>query len=240
MASMYFCSRSPNLNLSTSCFLPFSSPLKRWFSTSLMLSRKSLCLWVLLLMVTVSYFIVVVWQFLWAFLLQAGQRGSLHIRETWGQRGLTHNFLMGFWEGQSSLLDYWRRNRSRMLERWASGLMLWVIFSLSFYIIRCLERRERLKGMMSKKFKKMFSKNDKSIKLQHCIDRNLFSNIEAYQYLCWSILSYQQAMLFIIVGLLVLYALVAFIRRRTAKPNYEGKHVWITGASSGIGEFLAY
>ena len=47
-------------------------------------------------------------------------------------------------------------------------------------------------------------------------------------------------MFFFVAGLLALYALIAFIRRRTAKPNYQGKHVWITGASSGIGEYLAY
>jgi len=47
-------------------------------------------------------------------------------------------------------------------------------------------------------------------------------------------------LLFTIVSLLVLYALVAYIRRKTAKPNYNNKVVWITGASSGIGEFLAY
>ena len=29
-------------------------------------------------------------------------------------------------------------------------------------------------------------------------------------------------------------------RRRKCKPNYHNKTVWITGASSGIGEFLAY
>lgn len=43
-----------------------------------------------------------------------------------------------------------------------------------------------------------------------------------------------------IVSLLVLYALVAYIRRKTVKPNYINKLVWITGASSGIGEYLAY
>ena len=43
-----------------------------------------------------------------------------------------------------------------------------------------------------------------------------------------------------LVGLLVLYALTAYIRRKIAKPNYHGKTVWITGASSGIGEYLAY
>lgn len=44
----------------------------------------------------------------------------------------------------------------------------------------------------------------------------------------------------IIVGALILYALVAYIRRKYVKPNYQNKIVWITGASSGIGEYLAY
>jgi hypothetical protein len=43
-----------------------------------------------------------------------------------------------------------------------------------------------------------------------------------------------------IVALFVLYALTAYIRRKIAKPNYSGKIVWITGASSGIGEYLTY
>lgn len=43
-----------------------------------------------------------------------------------------------------------------------------------------------------------------------------------------------------LVGVLVVYALVAYIRRKIAKPDYKGKTVWITGASSGIGEYLAY
>lgn len=43
-----------------------------------------------------------------------------------------------------------------------------------------------------------------------------------------------------IVSLLALYVIVAFIRRKIVKPNYNGKVVWITGASSGIGEYLAY
>jgi short-subunit dehydrogenase len=47
-------------------------------------------------------------------------------------------------------------------------------------------------------------------------------------------------MLYSIVGALILYALIAYIRRKYAKPNYNGKYVWITGASSGIGEYLAY
>lgn len=46
--------------------------------------------------------------------------------------------------------------------------------------------------------------------------------------------------IFTIFGLLVLYAVVAYIRRKIAKPNYINKLVWITGASSGIGEYLAY
>jgi short-subunit dehydrogenase len=43
-----------------------------------------------------------------------------------------------------------------------------------------------------------------------------------------------------IVGLLIIYAIVAYIRRKIAKPNYINKLVWVTGASSGIGEYLAY
>jgi hypothetical protein len=38
-----------------------------------------------------------------------------------------------------------------------------------------------------------------------------------------------------IAGILVIYALVAYIRRNIAKPDYSDKIVWITGASSGIG-----
>lgn len=34
---------------------------------------------------------------------------------------------------------------------------------------------------------------------------------------------------------MALYALYAYIRRKTAKPNYDGQLIWITGASSGIG-----
>src|SRR5690242_9017878 len=44
----------------------------------------------------------------------------------------------------------------------------------------------------------------------------------------------------LIILSLVLYALVAYVRRKIAKPNYQDKVVWITGASSGIGEALAY
>ena len=36
------------------------------------------------------------------------------------------------------------------------------------------------------------------------------------------------------------YALIAFIRRKITKPNYTNQTVWITGASSGLGEYLAY
>ena len=43
-----------------------------------------------------------------------------------------------------------------------------------------------------------------------------------------------------IVLLFLFYALVAYIRRKIVKPNYINKTVWITGASSGIGEYLAY
>ena len=43
-----------------------------------------------------------------------------------------------------------------------------------------------------------------------------------------------------IFTLLVLYALVAYICRKFTRPDYNGKIVWITGASSGIGEYMAY
>jgi hypothetical protein len=43
-----------------------------------------------------------------------------------------------------------------------------------------------------------------------------------------------------IIFLFLVYALVAYIRRKIVKPNYFNKVVWITGASSGIGEYLAY
>ena len=42
------------------------------------------------------------------------------------------------------------------------------------------------------------------------------------------------------VAVLLIYAIIAYVRRRTVKPDYSGKNVWITGASSGIGEHLAY
>jgi hypothetical protein len=38
-----------------------------------------------------------------------------------------------------------------------------------------------------------------------------------------------------IAVLLILYSLFVRLRRKLAKPNYDGKIVWITGASSGIG-----
>ena len=47
-------------------------------------------------------------------------------------------------------------------------------------------------------------------------------------------------MLFLIASSLILYALVAYLRRKKVTPNYQGKTVWITGGSSGLGEFLAY
>lgn len=37
-----------------------------------------------------------------------------------------------------------------------------------------------------------------------------------------------------------IYALVKIVRRSRCNPNFDKKVVWITGASSGIGEFLAY
>jgi hypothetical protein len=39
----------------------------------------------------------------------------------------------------------------------------------------------------------------------------------------------------IIAFLIIVYAVQIYIRRKIAKPNYNGKTVWITGASSGIG-----
>ena len=47
-------------------------------------------------------------------------------------------------------------------------------------------------------------------------------------------------MISFVVGLLAAYALIAYIRRKYAAPDYKGLTVWITGASSGIGEYLAY
>lgn len=45
-------------------------------------------------------------------------------------------------------------------------------------------------------------------------------------------------MLFIIEPIFLIfliYAIVKMVRRKLAKPDYTGKTVWITGASSGIG-----
>jgi hypothetical protein len=42
-------------------------------------------------------------------------------------------------------------------------------------------------------------------------------------------------MLYTIVILLIAYAIIAYIRRKIVKPDYTGKTVWITGASSGLG-----
>lgn len=36
------------------------------------------------------------------------------------------------------------------------------------------------------------------------------------------------------------YWVIITIRRYTSKANFTNKNVWITGASSGIGEYLAY
>lgn len=44
----------------------------------------------------------------------------------------------------------------------------------------------------------------------------------------------------ILIWSFIIYSVYKVIRRKLTKPNYEGKTVWITGASSGIGEFLAY
>ena len=44
----------------------------------------------------------------------------------------------------------------------------------------------------------------------------------------------------LILGVFVLYSLIKSLRRYLAKPNFKNQTVWITGASSGIGEYLAY
>jgi len=38
----------------------------------------------------------------------------------------------------------------------------------------------------------------------------------------------------------VVYSIVKTLRRKIVTPDYSNKTVWITGASSGIGEYLAY
>lgn len=38
-----------------------------------------------------------------------------------------------------------------------------------------------------------------------------------------------------ILGLFLLYSLIKIVRRKLCVPNFAGKTVWITGASSGIG-----
>jgi len=43
-----------------------------------------------------------------------------------------------------------------------------------------------------------------------------------------------------LVVLLLAYALVPYVKRKITKANYNGKTVWITGASSGLGEYMAY
>ena len=43
-----------------------------------------------------------------------------------------------------------------------------------------------------------------------------------------------------LIALVVLYSLLKIYRRKKSHPDYTGKTVWITGASSGIGEYLAY
>ena len=44
----------------------------------------------------------------------------------------------------------------------------------------------------------------------------------------------------VVAAMMALYALVAYVRRKLAKADYRGQVVWVTGASSGIGEHLAY
>ena len=43
-----------------------------------------------------------------------------------------------------------------------------------------------------------------------------------------------------IIALVILYSVIKIYRRKKSNPDYTGKTVWITGASSGIGEYLAY
>ena len=38
-----------------------------------------------------------------------------------------------------------------------------------------------------------------------------------------------------IVALIITYTLIAYFRRKVTRPDYDGKTVWITGASSGLG-----
>ena len=42
-----------------------------------------------------------------------------------------------------------------------------------------------------------------------------------------------------VFGLFFVYQLVKFLRFTFYKPNFQNKLVWVTGASSGIGEALA-
>ena len=38
----------------------------------------------------------------------------------------------------------------------------------------------------------------------------------------------------------ILYSLYKIFKRKKSNPDYTDKTIWITGASSGIGEYLAY
>lgn len=43
-----------------------------------------------------------------------------------------------------------------------------------------------------------------------------------------------------VIIIFLVYSLVKIVRRKVCKPQFNNKTVWITGASSGIGEYLAY
>ena len=43
-----------------------------------------------------------------------------------------------------------------------------------------------------------------------------------------------------IIAVIVLSVVYRIIKRKRSNPNYQGKTVWITGGSSGLGEYLTY